>query len=205
VTSRHPNLGRAVAVALAITSTLVTLLIGRIALAGHIAFEPPNQNFAQLRELNAPADKSWHAIHVFTAGCQCSRKVADHLIARGSLPGLHDSVVLVGTDPEIAARVRTAGLKLTTISSAEASDVYHVEGAPMFILIAPDRTVRYAGGYSLDRGASQGYQDVAIWRATLSGLNYRSLPIFGCAAGHRARKLIDPFGLNTVSLGVRND
>lgn len=110
--------------------------------------------------------------------------MAEHLAARGTLNGLHESVVLVGSDTRISELVQKSRLPLTMVSQGERSDELHLQGAPYLLIVDPNDSVRYAGGYATDRNARTGYQDTAIWNKVSSGASYPALPIFGCAVEH---------------------
>jgi hypothetical protein len=45
----------------------------------------------------------WIALHVLYEGCRCSRRVFDHLVARGASPAMAERVLLVGGSEAVAA------------------------------------------------------------------------------------------------------
>lgn len=103
--------------------------------------------------------------------------------------------MLIGADPTIAGFAAKAKLSLTVVTAEEADRRYRIEGAPWLVIVAPDDSIRYAGGYTTDRNARSGYLDAAIWSTISAGKSFRSLPAFGCAVGQRVRRAIDPLGL----------
>lgn len=184
---------------LATLSAGVVILLGNLAVASHLPFAADLRGFARLTELEGSPAHCWRAVHILAAGCGCSNKVAQHLVARGPIAGLHESVLLVGSDPRIGDLLRGSRLALQIITAVEAEERYHLDGAPWLVMIDPDDSIRYAGGYSRDRNAADGYQDAAIWNAVSSGRSFGSLPAFGCAVSHRLRTTIDPLGLKYQS------
>jgi hypothetical protein len=163
--------------------------------ASHLPFALDTQRLGRLADIDHFPEHSWRAIHILAAGCRCSRGVAEHLAARGKISGLYESALLVGADRGISELIRRSALPLHLITSTEAADRYHVQGAPWLVVIAPDGSVRYAGGYARDRNARSGYLDIVIWKAVSEGKTFDSLPAFGCAVGQRVRRAIDPLGL----------
>lgn len=188
-------MGRALAIGCAVASLAAAILVGDLALASHLPFSPDLSHFKNLAFSTNAAPKTWRAVHVLAAGCRCSRGVARHLASRGPIAGLHESVLLIGSDAVITGLVAQTTFPETVIKPGEAAERYHLEGAPWLVMIAPDDSIRYAGGYSADRNARGGYLDVAIWKAVSAGNSYRSLPAFGCAVSERVQRAIDPLGL----------
>ncbi len=151
--------------------------------------------FASLASDYAPAHGSWQAVHVLASDCACSRAVADHLVQRGTLLQLHESVVLIGDDRGLQAKLVEAGFPVQPVSVEEAAAHYHLRSAPWLFFVAPSGQIRYAGGYAAERDARSGYRDVAIWNALRAGQLAEPLPAYGCAIDKRIQRAIDPLGL----------
>jgi hypothetical protein len=191
----RPTLARALAIGCAAASLAAAVLVGDLALASHLPFAPDLNKFRNLAFSTNAVPKTWRAVHVLAAGCRCSRGVAEYLASRGPVSGLQESVLLIGSDPVISRLIALRSLAETTITPGEADERYHLEGAPWLVIIAPDDSIRYAGGYSTDRNPRGGYLDVSIWNAVSAGKSYRPLPAFGCAVSERVQRAIDPLGL----------
>ena len=179
-------------------SLCVSLLVGTLLMASHLAFRADEPALGRLASRIGGAHRSWSAIHVLAAGCACSRGVAEHLIERGPLPNIQESAVLVGHDAAVEGRLRSAKIQFTILTPDEAVSRYDLHGAPWLVFIAPGGDLRYAGGYSSERNVRDGYQDVRIWDALRRGEAARALPAYGCALGRRLQKRVDPLGLKYV-------
>jgi hypothetical protein len=156
-----------------------------------VPYAPASEQSRVFLRLNNEYPHSWRAIHILAGRCRCSLHIAQHIASRGPLIGLHESVVLVGADRQISEVIRSCKVPLTYITPAQGRDEFHVESTPYLILLGPEDSVRYTGGYTADRNARTGYQDGAIWRTVSSGGTYTPLPIFGCAIPDRAERSFD--------------
>jgi len=150
---------------------------------------------------SSTSGRSWRAVHILAANCACSRAVAEHLIARGPLRNLKETIVLVGTDHELQRRLQSAAIAVTSMSADEAGGRYGLHGAPWLVFIGPDGAIRYAGGYSAERNARDGYQDVRLWNTLRAGGATAPLPAYGCAVGKRLQRNIDPLGVKYTNFG----
>ena len=143
-----------------------------------------------------PSSRSWQAVHILAAaGCNCSRRVSDHLLLRGPLSGVQETVILIGHNENLENRFNKAGLKVNEVSAEEASNRYGLHGVPWLIFLDPGGKVSYAGGYYPETMGRSQSQDVAIWDALRTGAPVKSYPAFGCAVGQRLQRRIDPLGL----------
>jgi hypothetical protein len=144
------------------------------------------------REQNA-----WLAVHVLYAQCRCSQGILRHL-ASGSRPAsVVEKVLLVGETPGIASELRALSarnFRIVTVSADELRDRYHVEAAPLLLVLGPDGAVRYSGGYT-DRKQGPVIRDRAILAELMSQKETRELPVFGCAVSRELQRLLDPLAL----------
>ncbi|MBV9267104.1 MAG: hypothetical protein JO061_13120 [Acidobacteriaceae bacterium] len=183
-------------------SIAVSAVVGVLCIASHTPFQANEYGLARLAiSQRSSAVRGWTAVHVLAAGCACSRKVAEHLIARGRVAGLRDAVVLVGQDPEVMSKLQLAGIATEYMSPEDAANRFHLRGAPWLMFVDSDGKVRYAGGYSSTRDVRDGYQDLRIWSTLRSGGTLAALPAYGCAIGQQMQARIDPFGLKYGKLG----
>jgi hypothetical protein len=136
----------------------------------------------------------WMAVHVLYADCLCSQRVADHLLASRRPEGLAERVLLIGHDAELESRFAATGISTTVVSEEQAGTVFHVVAAPSLVVVAPDGSVRYSGGYSARKQGAD-LRDVAIVAETRSGHDVAPLPILGCAVSARLRASLNPLGL----------
>jgi hypothetical protein len=136
----------------------------------------------------------WMTVHVLYADCPCSKLVAEHVLAGVRPDGVIERVLLIGHDADLEGRFRAMGLPVATVSEDEAATRFHVVAAPTFVVVAPDGTVRYVGGYTA-RKQGPSPQDLTILASERAGRDVAPLPIFGCAVSARLRHSLNPLGL----------
>jgi hypothetical protein len=136
----------------------------------------------------------WMTVHVLYAECSCSKLVAEHILAGGRPPGVIERVILIGREADLEARLGKMGLPVTRVTEDEAATRFHVVAAPTLVVLAPDDTVRYVGGYT-ERKQGPDPRDLAILASARAGNQVPSLPIFGCAVSANLRASLNPLGL----------
>ncbi len=175
------------------------LAIGATLLGRHLIALPRPVKDAALAQametMRGPDDAGlWMAVHVLYAECQCSQRIAEHLLASRRPREVAERVLLIGHDPHHAARSAAAGLMVVRTDETEAAVRYHVAAAPVFVVVAPDGAVRNVGG-STERKQGPDPRDVEILAETRADREVAPLPIFGCAVSARLRADINPLGL----------
>ena len=175
-------------------SILVSVLLGSSLTALHAPFRAKAAGTARLAPEFAP-DPGWRAIHVLSASCQCSMGVAQHLLERGTMPGLQEAVLLAGSNNNLRARLSAAGFRTFAVSGEKLAETYGLAGAPWLVLISPSGAVVYQGGYASDVSARSGYQDVHLLTQAERGERPEPLPVFGCALSRRLQRATDPLAL----------
>jgi hypothetical protein len=158
---------------------------------------PPNdlalaQAMSSLR--GAGAAGRWMMVHVLYAQCACSQKIADHVLAGGRPADVTERVVLIGHDAGLEARFAEIGWPIARVTEGDAATRFHVVAAPALVVVAPDNSVRYVGGYT-ERKQGPDPRDLAILAAARTGRDVSPLPIFGCAVSARLRSSLNPLGL----------
>lgn len=129
------------------------------------------------------------AVHALAADCACSRIVARRLIARKSLPGVHEAVVWSGRNAPLESGLRKAGFALRDELTAPA-------GVPQLLVYSAAGERAYAGGYAPRLLATESEaRDVEIIGAVRDGRRPRAYPVYGCTMGRGARRARDPLGL----------
>jgi hypothetical protein len=136
----------------------------------------------------------WMTVHVLYAECPCSQRIAEHVLAGHRPADLAERVLLIGHDAELEARFAKQGLPVTVVDEDEAATRFHVVAAPSLVVVGPDDTVRYVGGYT-ERKQGLDPQDVAIVADARAGRDVSPLPVFGCAVSARLRASLNPLGL----------
>lgn len=133
--------------------------------------------------------------HVLYGACACSRRVLDHLVARGPLSATTERVVLAGTDRgSRVAELHARGFGVDLLAPEELKARYGIEAAPLLIISSPAGDVRYLGGYS-ERKQGPALQDRELLAQLRGGRFATALPVLGCAVSRRLQELADPWRL----------
>ncbi len=140
----------------------------------------------------------WLVLHVVFDECACSQRVLEHLLTETPTPGIPERVVLVtehpGTTANTVAAARARGFDVEVVVPDQLVDDYHIEAAPLLVIVDPHDRVRYVGGYTPRKQAAD-VRDRAVIAATLRGEAVPPLPTFGCAVGRSLKSKLDPLGL----------
>jgi len=136
---------------------------------------------------------TWLAVHVLGAECDCSRRIADHLLDGARPAGVSEVVLLVGHDGELTDRLRRR-MGVVEVTPEELGRRFHIEAAPVLLAVDPAGAVRYSGGYT-DRKRGPEIEDVRILADLAKGREVAAIPVFGCAFGESLKKDLDPLGL----------
>jgi len=171
---------------LVVAWAVISVFAGAVLASFHQPFRIPQTSIVNLAA-GAPAG-SWRAIHILAVDCGCSQRVAKHLIERGALKGVYETVLIVKAETRSldAGLLSRSGFQVKEVRDTEAT-AYGVTGVPLLTYVSPNGSRAYIGGY----GAG-GYEDVAIWKQVRSGLSPRPLPVLGCAVGRQLQRQIDP-------------
>jgi len=192
--------GRLVKLALAgwfaVMVTLSAIMLGR-----HVVPLPrPSADdtalAAALTSLRRPENAArFFAVHVLFAECRCSQRIAEHLLTSPRPPEVSEAVLLVGENAALEASLRAKGFGVTRVDVDELDTRYHVKSVPILVVLAPDATVRYAGGYTTSKQGPDPRDLDIIARARTEGTLLKALPVFGCAVAEKLRSRLDPTGL----------
>lgn len=136
----------------------------------------------------------WLVVHVLYAACGCSRNVLEHLVHDPRPSDLAERIVMVGTNPEIDALLLSSPLPIVRLDERELAERFAIEAAPLLLVVDPQGTLRYRGGYT-EHKQGKLLRDVAIIDGLRADHDVAALPLFGCAVTDRLRRLLDPFGL----------
>lgn len=134
-------------------------------------------------------------VHVLYASCKCSGRVVDALVRRRALPNAREVVMIVGALGDRERELVGAGFEVTHVDSESLKRHYHVEAAPLLVVVDAGGKVLYSGGY---RESENGpLADAQIIADTFAGGTPVSLPLFGCAVSTLLRRIVDPLGLKS--------
>lgn len=185
---------------------LVLWLVGGSALGGillikhMIALPTPAAGDVALREALAETTRPgrWREVHIMYRSCNCSRRTIKHLLESPRDPEVDQLVVMVddaGAAGDEDAKLRAAGFAVTLIDPEQLRTRYHVEAAPVLVVLSPDNELVYVGGYNRHK-QSQAYEDREILAELRSHHAAAPLPVFGCATSARLVQLVDPLHLS---------
>ena len=182
----------------------VCVVVGTYLLASHLLTLPaPAPSDPVLhREIaarRAPHQRDrWLVLHVVYDECLCSQRVLDHLLADERPRDVAERIVLVTTNraarAALIAAIPARGFELDVVTPDELVAEYHIEAAPLLVIVDPRDTVRYVGGYTPRKQASD-VRDLAVIAAVRSGETVEPLPTFGCAIGRSLSSRLDPLGI----------
>jgi hypothetical protein len=180
---------------LGLAAIVAMLMVGHL-----VALPKPDRTDPELKaalaSLRAPASgrpAGWMAVHVLGAECDCSRRIAEHLLDTKRPAGVSEVVLLVGHDDELAGRLRRR-MSVVEVTPAELGQRFHIEAAPLLLAVDPAGAVRYSGGYT-DRKRGPEIEDLRILAQLTGGHEVAAVPVFGCAFGESLKKDLDPLGL----------
>ena len=159
----------------------------------------PDQEDVQLRDalgglVPGHARDSWAAIHVLYSACRCSHRVFDHLFDSKRPEGVYEAVLLIGEDQDIETRAVTAGFDVWVLSPQELEARFGIVSAPLLLVLGPDASLRYAGGYT-ERKQGYDVQDLRIIETLQAGRDPAELPLYGCGVSKELQQILDPMGL----------
>jgi len=180
------------------------VVLGSYLLASHLLTLPvpapadPVLHQAIAAHRRANQRDRWLILHVVFDECKCSQRVLDHLLADTRPPGVAERIVLV-TEHRAAlaasiAAIPTRGFELDVVTPDQLVADYHIEAAPLLVIVDPHDTVRYVGGYTPRKQVAD-IRDLAVIAAVQRGETVEPLPSFGCAVGRTLSSKLDPLGI----------
>jgi len=179
---------------------LGALLLGGVLLIRHLVALPvpaPTDRALVAAVRAVLPDHTWGAVHVMYRECPCSQRTITHLLATARPAGVRELVIVVDDHAKGAAeddRLRRAGFAVEVVDPATLASRFHIEAAPVLIVVAPDGGVAYLGGYNRHK-QSAAYEDLAIIAEARAAQPPPALPVFGCATSARLARALDPLHL----------
>jgi hypothetical protein len=134
------------------------------------------------------------AVHVLYSECKCSTDIAEHLLTSERPSDVVEVVLFVGENKELEDKLSARGFGVKRIDADELVGSYRIGAVPMLVVLAPDGTVRYAGGYTT-RKQGPDPRDLSIIARARNERNLAALPLFGCAVAEELRRRLDPTGI----------
>jgi hypothetical protein len=179
------------------------VLLGGALLIRHLVAMPtPAATDSTLRgALDAITTPSrWREVHFLYRACTCSRRTIAHLLHDREPRDVDQLVVMVddaglpGPDDD---RLRLAGFRVELVTPEILHDRFHVEAAPLLVVLTPDDELAYVGGYNRHK-QSPAYEDLQIVEDLRAQRAVAALPVFGCATSARLARTFDPLGLDKL-------
>lgn len=161
-------------------------------MAGHLVTLPRPTLESVLRLAHPTAHRQ--ALHVLAADCECSRRVREHLLARGARSEIDEKIILVSDVVDTGERERARGFAFESLAGAELVTKYHLESAPLLVVFGPSGALEYSGGYT-SRKQGETIAESDIIDRLQRGEVVPALPTFGCAVSTALRDQLDPLGL----------
>ena len=206
---RRPLTGRWSKAALALWACVAFLVTGSLASAHLYTLpHPPKVKPELVQALSAhrlASERGRYTVnHVLYAACRCSQRIVDHLSARRARSDVRESVLLVGSDQALVARLTRAGYRVDVLSPRQLREHFAIESAPLLIIAQPDERIAYLGGYT-DHKQSLPIRDSELIDTVLHGGAVIELPLFGCATSRALQRMLDPFALKYSLFGNDDD
>lgn len=176
------------------------LVPGSLLMASHVLTLPepnavdPVMVASVARARPAEAAAGFFAVHVLLGRCNCSKRILQHIGARGPRRDLRERVLLVEPTPEGLAMAVDAGFDTESLTREQLGERYHIEAAPLMVVADPAGAIVYVGGYTR-RKQSLDVRDTEITSRLLAGERVEPLPLYGCAVAKSLEKQLDPLGI----------
>lgn len=177
------------------------LALGALLLAPHSPLPVPAASDEHMRAaFDALLHKltGWRAIHVMYRACACSQRTIHHLRSSVRPVGVREVVLMVddqeASDPD-DEELRRRGFEVVVTSREALSQRFGLEAAPVLVVLRPDGSLAYLGGYTRSKQGPV-FQDVQIIAGLLAAVPSSTLPVFGCATSARLANTLDPLGLS---------
>ncbi|HUB25551.1 MAG TPA: hypothetical protein VL992_08975, partial [Tepidisphaeraceae bacterium] len=94
------------------------------------------------------ASSVWSLTHILAVDCPCSLRIADHLLARGTIPDASEQVWILGPDADLARRLADRGFQVSTVDPDQLAAETGIQGGPWLLIRNPAGAVVYSGGYA---------------------------------------------------------
>jgi len=182
----------------------IPLLVAGIAtlMVGHwvqlpkpaVADERLDAALGAIEPVDVAAAGEWTTYHVLYADCRCSRRVVTHLLESERPDDLAEVVLLVGEDEGLVEACRDAGFEVLPLTQAQLEERFGVESAPLLVVMDPNGTSRYVGGYT-DRKQGLNHRDLEFVARLRAGEEIESLPVYGCGVSASLQESLDPLGV----------
>jgi hypothetical protein len=102
---------------------------------------------------------------------------------------------LVGDDDATLRKLEAHRFRVIKVGVDEL-EAYHIAAAPLLVVLGPDGSVRYSGGYT-EQKQGPAIRDLEILAAAARDErpSHSPLPVFGCAVAADLRRRLDPTGI----------
>lgn len=192
----RPRVSRAVLWAAMAVWFCVMVVVCSVMLAKHLLPLPVPDAAARLGPgLSAlRTTPGWAVFHVLAPACRCSGRVLAHLETSVRPAGVEEFVLLVVSRPEEehAADALRGRMNVRVVHPQELAAVHGVEAVPLLVVMRPDASVAYAGGFT-SRKQALDVEDLRIISSAMRWNAVESLPLFGCAVSQRLRQILNPW------------
>jgi hypothetical protein len=136
--------------------------------------------------------------HGLAMRCPCSRRIVEHLLARGAGGDVAETVLLVDAAPGTVSALEARGFLVRAVD-ADTLPRLGFEAVPGLVIRAPDGTVAYAGAHSPKRTGP--VDDLALLAHVREGAGVRPFALLGCAISQALTARIDPLSLKSMPWG----
>lgn len=139
---------------------------------------------------------TWTMTHALALRCPCSRRVVDHLLARGASPQAVERVLLVDPTPEVESALTKAGFAVEDVEAQSLAGRGFV-AVPGLVIRSPAGDVAYAGAHAPKRSGP--IDDVSLLTAARAWGQPKPFAVLGCAISQALNARVDPLALKFPS------
>ncbi|MCU0698767.1 MAG: hypothetical protein MUC96_19875 [Myxococcaceae bacterium] len=174
------------------TWVLAALALGALLTLLHEAPLPPPNPTA-----GAPASE-WTLTHGLALRCPCSRRIVDHLLARGATADAAEEVLLVDAADGTVRALEARGFRVRAVD-ADTLPRLGFEAVPGLVIRSPDGRVAYAGAHAPKRSGP--VDDLSLLQRAREGASTRPFAVLGCAISQALTARVDPLSLKSLPRG----
>jgi hypothetical protein len=141
---------------------------------------------------------TWTMTHGLALRCPCSRRIVDHLVARGAAPDATETVLLVDATPSTVTALEARGFVVRQVD-ADTLPGLGFEAVPGLVVRTPSGAVAYSGAHAPKRTGP--VDDLALLARARAGSTATPFAVLGCALSQALTARVDPLSLKSLPWG----
>ncbi|MDX2012616.1 MAG: hypothetical protein SFW67_20630 [Myxococcaceae bacterium] len=141
---------------------------------------------------------TWTLTHGLAMRCPCSRRIVDHLLARGATAEATEEVLLVDAMPATRSALEARGFHVRSVD-ADTLPRLGFEAVPGLVIRSPEGRVAYAGAHAPRRTGP--VDDLSLFVRAREGAATTPFAVLGCAISQALTARVDPLSLKSLPWG----